>query len=90
MNNITTGRQQTYETLPESELCKGFCRPVRRKYVHDRCGQITEISLACAETFAAQPKFYTHGYCEFCREHFPVAEFEWLFWRGKLQGRVGT
>jgi hypothetical protein len=41
------------------------------------CGAITTMSLALAETYARDPKFYSGTYCVGCRTHFPVAEFTW-------------
>lgn len=86
MTAIHEGRRATHEALPERVLRKGFCRPVRSKYTHDLCGKITAISLECAETFAACPRYYTHTYCDECGGYYPVSEFVWLF----SQDRVGA
>lgn len=66
-----------YLVLPESERAKGFVRPVRQKYVHDKCGVETIMGLALSETYARNPKFYGATYCVACRAHFLVAEFKW-------------
>lgn len=73
-----------YLVLSEAERAKGFVRPVRRTYVHKRgvlsqaaCGVATTMSLALAETYARDPKFYGATYCVGCRMHLPVSEFDW-------------
>jgi hypothetical protein len=75
---------EVYLVLSESERAKGFVRPVRRTYVHNRgtpgqmpCGVATTMGLALAETYARQPKFYGATYCVGCRMHLPVSEFDW-------------
>jgi hypothetical protein len=35
------------------------------------------MGLAIAETYALNPKFYSHTFCTNCRSHFPVGEFHW-------------
>lgn len=66
-----------YLILPEEERAKGFIRPVRRAYVHDVCGTRTTMSVALAETYARDPKFYGATYCVSCGLHAAVAEFVW-------------
>jgi hypothetical protein len=66
-----------YLVLPESERAKGFVRPVRRTYIHDKCGTSTKMGHELSETYARNPKFYGGTYCVTCRAHFPVAEFKW-------------
>lgn len=75
--NPTTGQQKGYVVLSEAERSKGFVRPVRTSYVHRKCGTLTTMSRALAETYARDPKFYSGTFCVGCREHFPVAEFVW-------------
>lgn len=41
------------------------------------CGAATTMSLAIAETYARDPKFYGATYCVGCRMHLPVSEFHW-------------
>lgn len=70
-----------YLVLSEDERAKGFVRPVRRSYVHNGaqppCGALTTMSIALAETYARDPKFYGGTYCTGCRMHRPVDEFVW-------------
>lgn len=72
-----TGQQKGYVVLCESERAKGFVRPVRRSYRHKRCGSITTMGLALAETYARDPGFYSGTFCVACNEHGPLAEFIW-------------
>lgn len=66
------GQQQCYLVLSESERGKGFVRPVRQSYKHLRCGVVTTMGLAIAETYARDPTFYGGTYCAGCRDHFPL------------------
>jgi len=46
-----------------------------------RCGAVTTMGAAIAETYAAQPDFYTGTFCVACGKHYPVGaegEFVWL------------
>lgn len=72
-----TGLQKAYVVLCPEERDKGFIRPVRQKYSHTKCGVVTQMGLALAETYARDPKFYGGTYCCGCGTHFPVAEFTW-------------
>lgn len=68
---------EVYLVLSEEERAKGFVRPVRRSYRHEVCGAVTTMSVALAETYARDPKFYGSTYCTTCRQHRPVGEFRW-------------
>jgi len=83
------GMQETYLVLSEEERAKGFVRPVRTAYMHLKCGAVTTMGTALAETYARDPKFYGGTYCATCRDHFPVGadgEFVW----DKDGSKVGT
>lgn len=57
-----------------------FIRPVRRTYIHDKCGTATTMGRALAETYARDPHFYGATYCVGCGMHLPVGvngEFHW-------------
>ncbi len=76
-----TGMQREYLALPAEEIAKGFVRPVRDTYVHEKCGSRTTMGLALAQTYARDPGFYSGTYCAVCKTHFPVGpdgEFVWL------------
>ena len=68
---------QVYLVLSEEERAKGFVRPMRQTYVHNKCGAATTMGRALSETYARDPKFYGATYCVVCSAHFPVAEFKW-------------
>ncbi len=72
-----TGMHKDYWVLPEEERAKGFVRPFRNKYVHNKCGVLTVMGTALSETYARDPKFYGATYCVGCKTHFPVSEFVW-------------
>jgi len=88
-----TGMQKGYVVLSEAERAKGFVRPVLASYRHLKCGQITTMGRALAETYARQPDFYTGTFCANCRAHFPVGEsgeFVWYGVDGMDGPKVGT
>ena len=75
------GQQKGYVVLSDAERAKGFVRPVRRSYLHEKCHGVTTMGLALAETYARDPYFYSGTFCVHCRKHFPVGEdgeFVWL------------
>lgn len=84
-----TGQQKAYVVLSEDERAKGFIRPVRQSYVHDKCGVVTRMGLALAETYARDPNFYSGTFCCGCGAHFPVGEDGEFVWDGTDE-RVGT
>lgn len=71
------GQQKGYVVLSEEERRKGFVRPVRNSYVHDKCGAATSMGEALSETYARDPKFYSGTFCCQCGGHFPVDQFKW-------------
>jgi hypothetical protein len=83
------GQQEGYVVLAEEERAKGFIRPVRHSYVHDKCKGVTTMSNALAETYARDPFFYIGTFCCHCGAHFPVGENGKFLWAGTNE-RVGT
>jgi hypothetical protein len=73
-----TGQHRQYWVLSESERAKGFVRPLRRAYVHEKCRGETRMGLALCETYARDPKFYGSTFCVQCGSHFPVQQFRWV------------
>jgi hypothetical protein len=74
------GQQKGYIVLSEEERKRGFVRPVRQKYVHQKCGVATTMGLEISETYARDPSFYSGTFCVGCGKHFPVGaegEFVW-------------
>lgn len=83
------GQQQGYVVLSAEERAKGFVRPVRRSYVHLKCGVVTTMGQSLAETYAREPGFYSGTFCCGCRSHFPVGEAGEFVWDGTTE-KVGT
>lgn len=71
------GQADAYLVLSDEERAKGFVRPVRRTYVHQKCGSATTMGQEIAETYARDPGFYGATYCVYCQMHLPVGEFNW-------------
>lgn len=87
--NPATGQQRGYVVLSEEERAKGFVRPVRRSYVHEKCGVKTTMGQALAETYARDPYFYSGTFCCGCGAHFPVGEDGEFVWDGTNE-KVGS
>lgn len=87
--NPATGQQKGYVVLSAEERAKGFVRPVRRSYVHAKCGSVTTMGQALAETYARDPGFYSGTFCVGCRAHFPVGADGEFTWDGTTE-KVGT
>ena len=68
------GQQECYLILSDEERAKGFVRPVRKSYKHLKCGAVTTMVLAIAETYARNPKFYSGTYCSRCQTHFNLVD----------------
>ena len=73
---LPNGQQKCYLVLSEEDRSKGFVRPVRRSYVHKKCGAVTTMAQAIAETYARDPYFYGGTYCAACGTHFPLVDPE--------------
>jgi len=70
------GQQKGYVVLSEDERKRGFVRPVRRTYVHVKCGAATTMGQSIAETYARDPHFYSGTFCVGCGAHFPLVDTE--------------
>lgn len=70
------GMQRCYLVLSEEERGKGFVRPVRRAYIHFKCGSVTTMGLALCETYARDPKFYGGTFCVHCGAHFDLKSLD--------------
>lgn len=85
------GMQESYLVLSEEERDKGFVRPLRTTYKHLKCGGVTTMGHAIAETYARNPHFYGGTYCAICKAHFPVGEDGEFVWDMATDGnKVGT
>jgi hypothetical protein len=83
------GQQKGYIILSDVERAKGFVRPLRRSYVHLKCGGVTRMSLKIAETYARLPTFYSGTLCIRCANHFPVGPNGDFVWEDTDE-KVGT
>ena len=84
-----TGMHKSYIVLCPDERAKGFVRPVRRAYVHLKCGTVTTMGQSIAETYARDPFFYSATFCCACNAHLPVGEDGEFVWDGSTE-KVGT
>lgn len=75
-----SGMHKSYIVLSDEERAKGFVRPVRKSYVHQKCGTATRMGTMIAETYARDPKFYGATFCCSCNGHFPVGEEGEFVW----------
>ena len=73
----STGQHKDHWILSEAERAKGFVRPVRESYQHKKCGTITSMPRAIAETYAVNPGYYGQTFCCGCKGYFAVAQFTW-------------
>ena len=85
-----SGQQKAYVVLSADERAKGFVRPVRRSYIHDKCGTTTTMGGALAETYARDPYFYAGTFCCECGAHFPVGEDGEFTWADGSGEKVGA
>ena len=83
------GQHKDYWVLSESERAKGFVRPVRSAYRHAKCGTVTTMGRALAETYARDPHFYGSTFCVNCGSHFRVGADGEFTWAGTDE-KVGT
>lgn len=86
---MENGQQEGYIVLAEEERAKGFVRPVRKSYVHEKCGTVTTMGRTLAETYARNPFFYSGTFCCGCGAHFPVGPKGEFVWAGTKE-KVGT
>lgn len=89
----STGQHTSYWVLSKEERAKGFCRPVRNSYKHLKCGTVTTMGQALAETYARDPSYYGSTFCVSCRAHFRVGEtgeFVWMDASHVTTDKVGT
>jgi len=75
--NKPDGQHKNYVILCDDERAKGFVRPYRDKYIHNKCGVETRMGQKLSETYARDPSFYSHTFCCGCNAHLPVSEFRW-------------
>ena len=75
--------------LCDEEIAKGFVRPVRLSYVHEKCGTTTSMPRIIAETYAVKPSYYGKTFCCACGDYFPVGINGEFVWEGTNE-KVGS
>lgn len=86
---LPDGQLADHYVLCPEDRAKGYVEPYRDSYVHQKCGVVTRMPRACAETYAAQPEYYGRTFCCGCGDYFPVGEDGEFVWDGSDQ-KVGT
>jgi len=89
MSRHPDGQHKDHWVMSAEDRAKGFCRPVRTAYMHQKCGGLTSMPRAIAETYAAKPEFYGRTFCCACRDYFPVGALGEFVWVGTTE-KVGT
>lgn len=84
-----TGMHKDYWVLSKEERDKGFLRPVRNKYIHEKCGVVTVMGEKLAQTYARDPNFYGATFCVSCKNHFQVGINGEFLWDGTKE-KVGS
>ena len=76
------GQHVDHFVMCDDEMAKkGFVRPIRKAYIHEKCGGITTMPQPIAETYACNPGYYGRTFCCHCGDYFPVGpngEFVWV------------
>jgi hypothetical protein len=86
---VGDGQMAGHWVLSEEDRTKGYVRPVRVSYRHNVCGVVTMMPLACAQTYAVNPRYYGSTWCCGCRAYLPVGEHGEFVWDGTAE-KVGT
>ncbi len=87
---LADGQNADHYVLCREDRAQGYVEPVRVKYIHETCGVVTSMPLACAETYAAQPEYYGSTFCCGCGGYFPVGETGQFIWDDGSKQKVGT
>lgn len=67
-----------YEPYPEGNSSLGkYWTHKELQRAGKRCGSVTTMGTALAETYARNPRFYSGTFCCSCHTHFDLNEFEW-------------
>lgn len=72
-----------FQPYPKGDDATGSS-PLGKFWTHEelkragkRCGSVTTMGIALAETYARDPCFYSGTFCCRCQTHFPLNEFTW-------------
>lgn len=86
---LADGQLADHYVLRPGDRAKGYVEPYRVSYLHERCGGVTRMPVACAETYAARPEYYGSTFCSHCMGYFPAGADGEFVWDGSDQ-KVGT
>jgi hypothetical protein len=87
---LADGQLKDHYVLCPEDRAKGYVEPYRKSYVHEKCGGVTTMPVACAETYAVQPEYYGRTFCCHCGNYFPVGEDGEFVWADNREQKVGT
>lgn len=87
---LADGQNADHYVLCPEDRAKGYIRPLRIDYTHEKCGGRTTMPRACAETYAAQPGYYGFTFCCHCHGYFPVGAKGEFIWNDGSRQKVGT
>jgi hypothetical protein len=87
---LADGQHQDHYVLCPEDRAKGYVEPYRDSYIHEKCGVVTRMPAACAETYAAQPEYYGSTFCCGCGGYFPVGANGEFIWDKTNGQKVGT
>jgi hypothetical protein len=87
---LADGQLADHYVLCPEDRAKGYVEPYRESYIHETCGAVTRMPVACAETYAAKPEYYGRTFCCGCGSYFPVGENGDFIWDDGSRQKVGT
>lgn len=87
---LADGQLADHYVLCPEDRERGYVEPVRLDYIHERCGAVTKMPLAIAETYAAEPEYYGRTFCCGCGEYFAVGASGEFVWNDGSNQKVGT
>jgi len=87
---LADGQNADHYVLCPEDRAKGYVEPFRIDYIHEKCGGVTSMPRACAETYAVQPDYYGSTFCCHCHGYFPVGANGQFIWNDGSRQKVGT
>ena len=72
-DKLEDGQYENHPTTDEGESVQ----PVRKRYIHNDCGEVTRMGSELAESYARDPFQYGKTFCANCGDYYSVSEFVW-------------